>query len=105
MDIYIQPSKQEGLPRALIEAMSRALPAIGTNIAGIPELLDHNYLINKGSYKEIVNALSEKFDKTQMIEQATKNFNKASEYSLKIINARRQAFFDVFINDVRKNNR
>lgn len=105
MDIYIQPSKQEGLPRALIEAMSRALPAIGTNIAGIPELLDHNYLINKGSYKEIVNALSEKFDKTQMIEQATKNFNKASEYSIKIINTRRQAFFDVFINDVRKNNR
>lgn len=105
MDIYIQPSKQEGLPRALIEAMSRALPAIGTNIAGIPELLDHNYLINKGSYKEIINALSEKFGKTQMIEQATKNFNKASEYSIKIINARRQAFFDVFINDVRKNNR
>ena len=102
MDIYIQPSKQEGLPRALIEAMSRALPAIGTNIAGIPELLDPHYLVNKGSYKDIVKTLSDRFDKTQMIEQAKRNFNKASEYSINIINARRQAFFDAFINDVYK---
>ena len=32
IDIYIQPSKLEGLPRALIEAMSMACPALGTNI-------------------------------------------------------------------------
>src|SRR5690606_15570335 len=39
IDIYVQPSRQEGLPRALIEAMSRGLPAFGANTAGIPELL------------------------------------------------------------------
>src|SRR5699024_9377130 len=27
IDLYIQPSKQEGLPRALVEAMSKACPA------------------------------------------------------------------------------
>ena len=30
IDIYIQPSLQEGLPRALLEAMSRACPTIGS---------------------------------------------------------------------------
>ena len=39
MDLYIQPSLLEGLPRALVEAMSRALPALGSQTGGIPELL------------------------------------------------------------------
>src|SRR5690606_42058407 len=39
IDLYIQPSKTEGLPRALIEAMSRGLPCLGTRVGGIPELL------------------------------------------------------------------
>lgn len=30
IDLYIQPSYQEGLPRALIEAMSRGCPSIGS---------------------------------------------------------------------------
>ncbi len=44
-DIYIQPSLTEGLPRALIEAMSVGLPAVGTNVGGIPELLLEDDLV------------------------------------------------------------
>lgn len=40
IDIYIQPSNQEGLPRAVIEAMSRARPVVGSTAGGIPELID-----------------------------------------------------------------
>ena len=36
MDLYIQPSMTEGMPRSLIEAMSRGLPALGTQTGGIP---------------------------------------------------------------------
>jgi prepilin-type processing-associated H-X9-DG protein len=38
-DLFLMPSRSEGLPRALIEAMARGLPCIGSNIGGIPELL------------------------------------------------------------------
>lgn len=38
-DIFVLPSRTEGLPRALIEAMARALPCIGSEVGGIPELL------------------------------------------------------------------
>lgn len=99
MDLYIQPSKQEGLPRALIEGMSRALPAVGTRVAGIPELLSDDYLVKKGSVDEIVRVLSTKMDKESMKTQAKANFDKASEYTLDIINKRRQAFFDKFMKD------
>jgi len=97
MDIYIQPSKQEGLPRALIEGMSRALPAVGTRVAGIPELLTDDYLVKKASVNDIVDVLSQRMNKENMKLQARNNFAKASGYTLDIINARRQAFFDKFI--------
>src|SRR5699024_742855 len=44
IDIYTQPSRQEGLPRALIEAMSRGLPSFGARTAGIPELLEDDFI-------------------------------------------------------------
>ncbi len=39
-DLHIHPSHTEGLPNAVIEAMSAELPIIATNIGGIPELID-----------------------------------------------------------------
>jgi glycosyltransferase involved in cell wall biosynthesis len=39
IDIHLQPSFQEGLPRATVEAMSRGVACIGSTCGGIPELL------------------------------------------------------------------
>jgi glycosyltransferase involved in cell wall biosynthesis len=44
-DLYVQPSRTEGLPRALVEAMARSLPCIGTDVGGIPELLDSEMIV------------------------------------------------------------
>lgn len=54
IDLYIQPSKQEGLPRALIEAMSKGCPALGARTAGIPELLSDECIFSPGTVSEIV---------------------------------------------------
>jgi glycosyltransferase involved in cell wall biosynthesis len=53
-DIFLMASRMEGLPRAMVEAMARALPCIGTNICGMTELLDANFLVNINSPDEIV---------------------------------------------------
>lgn len=39
IDIHLQPSFQEGLPRATVEAMSRGAACVGSTCGGIPELL------------------------------------------------------------------
>jgi glycosyltransferase involved in cell wall biosynthesis len=40
-DIYVCPSRREGLPNNLLEAMCVGLPVVATNIGGIPELVEN----------------------------------------------------------------
>lgn len=98
-DIYILPSKQEGLPRALVEAMSRACPALGSNIAGIPELLDQDCMFKKGDVEGICQALRS-FTIDKMKIQAQRNFEKAKSYELSVLEARRTQFFNNVIHDI-----
>lgn len=48
--VFILPSYNEGLPMAIIEALSMAMPIISTRVGGIPELLasDNGILIDAG---------------------------------------------------------
>lgn len=95
VDIYIQPSKQEGLPRALIEAMSRGCPCIGSTAGGIPELLDERFIFKKGSEEGIQNILRS-FTSELMLEEANKNFQKALKYDGNLLESKRSEFFLVF---------
>lgn len=88
MDIYIQPSKQEGLPRALIEAMSRGCFCLGSNIAGIPELLDKKYLFQKGDISGIVEILSD-LSMDIRLSQAEINIAKSLQYKKSILDEKR----------------
>src|SRR5690625_3699197 len=94
IDLYAQPSRQEGLPRALIEAMSRGVPAFGANTAGIPELIDNNFIFSntKDNINEICSLLT-MFTKEKMRLQSKSNFEEAKKYDKNIINKRREVFF------------
>ncbi len=41
-DVLVLPSKREGLPRVILEAMSMGKPVIATNVAGCREAINHN---------------------------------------------------------------
>lgn len=38
-DVFVRPSRSEGLGTAFLEAMAAGLPIIGTNVGGIPDFL------------------------------------------------------------------
>ena len=40
-DVFCLPSRAEGLPLVLLEAMSRARPVVATAVGGTPELVEH----------------------------------------------------------------
>lgn len=101
MDFYIQPSKQEGLPRSLIEAMSRGCFCFGSRIAGIPELLDNVNLFQKGNTNQIVKLLSN-ISLKERYEEVEKNIHKSRIYLKEILDKRRSDFIEEFIKSIKK---
>ena len=103
LDFYIQPSKSEGLPRAIIEAMSCALPCIAADVGGISELIPKEYLFdhNCNPVDKIVNII-QNFDNEALISMSRRNFQKAKEYDPLVLDKKRSEFFKCAISDVRK---
>ena len=98
IDIYIQPSFLEGLPRALVEAMSRGCPALGSSVGGIPELLAAGCLHPPGDSLALASLLVQAVnDKCWQRQQAERNFQEAAQYEKAILDQRRRAFWLEFI--------
>lgn len=93
-DVYMQPSLQEGLPRSVIEAMSRGCPCVGARTAGIPELIAPEYVARRKSVRDIVDAVRNLSARPQMTAQAKENFERAKDYQNEILCQRRNAFYD-----------
>lgn len=97
LDLYLQPSKTEGLPRALIEAMSRGIPSIASNVGGIPELLSKDYLINPNDAISLSNKIFDVLSNVEIRESmATTNIQVAEQYTAKILGVKRKSFLKVY---------
>lgn len=94
LDLYIQPSYTEGLPRALIEAMSVGLPAVASNVGGIPELLSKDTLIKPYDSEALAKKIKDFVDSQQLrFEQGKLNYQKAKEYDQNVLKKRRSEFW------------
>ena len=85
-DLFVLPSRTEGLPRALVEAMARALPCIGTHVGGVPELLDPDDLAVPRDAGALAQRISEvASNRSRMAEMSLRNWRKAAEYEERIL--------------------
>jgi glycosyltransferase involved in cell wall biosynthesis len=98
IDIYLQPSSTEGMPRALIEAMSRACACIGSNAGEIPELLEYNHVHKKNDFKKLSQSILELSDSSNMKLNSKNKFLKSKEFNKKILDEKRYLFYNESIN-------
>jgi glycosyltransferase involved in cell wall biosynthesis len=56
LSLLLIASDTEGMPRVMIEAMSRGVPVVATRVGGIPELLDVDLLADKGDAEGLAHA-------------------------------------------------
>ena len=101
VDLYIQPSLQDGLPRAVVEAMSRALPALGAHTGGIPELLGNDCIFPRKGVKEIAQMLDH-ITPGRMITMAEKNYECAMQFQKELLEKRRYDFYSAFAAEVKE---
>jgi glycosyltransferase involved in cell wall biosynthesis len=103
IDLYIQPSFQEGLPRGTLEAMRRACPALGSTAGGLPELLEPDSTHRPGDAARLGELIvAAGLDRDWQAEQARRNFELAKRYSKPVLDERRRRFWGEFAAWVRQ---
>lgn len=93
-DLFVLPSRQEGLPRAMLEAMSRGLPCIGSTIGGIPELLHDEDMVPPGDMHALATKIKAVLNNPERMQQMSeRNLETAQEYREEILRDRRIHFY------------
>jgi glycosyltransferase involved in cell wall biosynthesis len=94
-DLFVLPSLTEGLPRALLEAMARGLPAVATDVGGIPELLPRTCLVRPGDASALARALSSYLlDPAAMDRDAIRNRMSAERFQDHLQAPQRRGFLE-----------
>jgi phosphatidylinositol alpha-1,6-mannosyltransferase len=84
-DLFVLPSRQEGLPRAMLEAMARSLSCVGTDVGGIPELLDEDFLVPPNDAVALARKLNElASNRPALLEAGRRNWTVAQQHRLSV---------------------
>lgn len=86
-DLFIFPSRHEGLGSILLDAMDFGLPIIASNVGGIPEIIKNEVngiLVDLNSLDDYYNALKSLFSDTKMRSRMQQsNTEKGKSFSVK----------------------
>ncbi len=92
-DLFVLPSRTEGLPRAMVEAMARGLPCIGSHVGGIPELLPDSDIVPPGSARALAVKMRDVLgDPARLTAMSAYNLAKARQYRAEILSEEREVF-------------
>jgi glycosyltransferase involved in cell wall biosynthesis len=93
-DAFVLASRTEGLPRAMIEAMARGVPCVGTKVGGIPELLPPEWLVERNDPEGLAARIASLLDDPERARQAgERNREVAREYRSEELAKRRTAMY------------
>ncbi|MEK6932603.1 MAG: glycosyltransferase family 4 protein [Nanoarchaeota archaeon] len=97
-DIFVNPSLAEGVPVAILEALSNGKAIIATNVGGVSDAIKNDYnglLIKPSSKEEISNAIIKLFNNFKLMKKLSKNALKISKnYDWKIVANEYQLIFN-----------
>ncbi|CEA06307.1 group 1 glycosyl transferase [Pseudomonas saudimassiliensis] len=97
LDLLVHPSRTEGLPRSVIEAMSRGCPVLASSVGGIPELLPQCRLHSPGDHKALEAQLLEFLENPKSFnDDVIRNIVRSKDYLSPVLEERRLVFWQNF---------
>lgn len=97
MDICILPSRSEGLPRCIVESISRGCPNIVSNVCGMPELVGEHWIHEIDDYEKLASLIEELLlDKDLLKKVANESFEHSKNYEFDVLKKKRNAFLSEF---------
>ena len=85
-DIFLFPSRHEGLGSILLDALDFGLPVIATDVGGIPEIIENGvngFLVKPDAIDDICESILGLYSESTLIEQiARANTEKAKSYTV-----------------------
>ncbi len=102
-DLFLLPSRAEGLPRALVEAMSRGCACISTDVCGIPELLPPEALVRVGDSRALADRILKWASDVELMQRmAALNVDVARRYAPDVLSKRHEEFLQELKNRSRQ---
>lgn len=93
----VLPSEREGLPRSVMESLSMGVPAIGTNIRGMRDLLGDGagLMVEVGDTKALAEAMAYVLDNPESVQQiAAKGQERIAQFDLQKILGLHEDLYD-----------
>ena len=93
MDLFVLSSINEGMPRALLEAMARGLPCIATRVSGATELLDDDALVPVGDAETLARRIAATLSSPDRLNALARGcWNRAQDFRLDTLRCRQREF-------------
>lgn len=97
-DVFVFPSKQEGLPVALMEAMAAGLPCIASRIRGNVDLLENSrYLFEPADENALCQLLKDAANDVQTEQECAQNREMLKRYDIKNVSKQMQGIYSAAI--------
>lgn len=93
-DLFVFPTKAEGLPRGLLEAMSEGLPCLSSPTCGIPEILDKRFLYEYDDYEGFAQGIINFISCVDFMEkESIRNIEVSKAFCSSKLNDKRKEFY------------
>lgn len=103
-DLFVLPTKAEGLPRVIIEAIAKGLPTITTPASGNPELIPTEYLVEFYDVDTLAKKIEKLvIDKDAYEKSSKENFEHSLQYEGSILQGRRDEFYTKLKRSIKNN--
>jgi glycosyltransferase involved in cell wall biosynthesis len=92
--LFVLPSRQEGLPRAAVEAMSRAMPVVLSAVGGNSELVPSGELVARNDPHQLADAIRRRISSPHLlVAESARNLQVSQKFVHEVVQARRRAFY------------